>query len=134
MVEDEESVRRLIAQSLRSLGYAVLEAANGQEAMTVWQKYGAQIELVLTDMVMPEGMTGLELIERLQRLKPGLRAIVASGYSTEITQTGLLTKAGIIYLPKPFDAQVLAKVVGSCFASKAATRLVASPARASSGS
>lgn len=93
------------------LGYRVHEATNGQEAMTLWQTHGPQVDLLLTDMVMPEGMTGLELAERLQALKPGLKAIISSGYSAEIVQAGVPNKAGIMYLPKPYDGKALADIV-----------------------
>lgn len=114
LVEDELQVRRVVGQSLRALGYQVHEAGNGQEAMTLWQTPGAQIDLLLTDMVMPEGMTGLELTEQLQALKPGLKAIISSGYSAEIVQAGVPAKAGIVYLPKPYATKVLADVIRDC--------------------
>jgi hypothetical protein len=56
----------------------------------------------------------LELVEQLQALKPGLRAIIASGYSAEIVQAGVPTKAGVVYLPKPFATKVLADVIRDC--------------------
>jgi nitrogen fixation negative regulator NifL len=114
VVEDEQGVRRIVAQALRLLGYTILEASNGKEAMALWQERGAGVQLVFTDMVMPEGTTGLELIEKLRALRPNLRAIVSSGYSAEISQTGAPSKAGIIYLPKPYETKVLAKVVREC--------------------
>jgi CheY-like chemotaxis protein len=82
--------------------------------MTLWQTHSAQIDLVLTDMVMPEGMTGLELTEQLQALKPGLKAIISSGYSAEIVQAGVPAKEGIVYLPKPYATKVLADVIRDC--------------------
>jgi CheY-like chemotaxis protein len=114
LVEDDAKVRQLVGQSLRVLGYRVHEAANGQEAMKAWQTLGAQVDLLLTDMVMPEGMTGLELTERLQALRPGLKVIISSGYSAEIVQSGVPTKAGVLYLPKPYEARKLADVVRQC--------------------
>jgi FixJ family two-component response regulator len=62
-------------------------------------------------MVMPEGMTGLELTEQLQALKPGLQAIISSGYSTEIVHAGVPAKAGVVYLSKPYATKVLADVI-----------------------
>jgi PAS domain S-box-containing protein len=118
LVEDEAKVRQTVGQTLRLLGYRVYEAANGQEAMVLWQAHGVKVDLLLTDMVMPEGMTGLELTERLQALKPGLKAIISSGYSAEIVQAGVANKAGIIYLPKPYTAQTLAEVVRDCLDQK----------------
>ena len=114
LVEDELPVRRVVGRSLRALGYQVHEAGNGQEAMTLWQTHGAQVDLLLADMVMPEGMTGLELAEQLQALKPGLKTIISSGYSAEIVHAGIPTKAGIIYLPKPYATRVLADTIRHC--------------------
>ena len=81
VVEDEARVRLVIAQSLRLLGYSVLEAGNGREAVALWHTHGGHIDLLLTDMVMPEGMTGLDLAQQLKALKPGLRIIISSGYA-----------------------------------------------------
>ncbi|MEJ2146051.1 MAG: PAS domain S-box protein [Acidobacteriota bacterium] len=114
VVEDDESLRRLAARSLESLGYEVYTAANGQEAMMLWQDHEEDIDLVLTDMVMPEGVTGLELAERLQRLKPGISVIVASGYSADMVQSGVPTREGVVYLAKPFRMKMLADVVREC--------------------
>jgi two-component system, cell cycle sensor histidine kinase and response regulator CckA len=114
LVEDDAQVRQIISQALRVLGYRVHEAANGQSAMALWQKHGDQVDLLLTDMVMPEGMTGLELTERLQSSRPGLKAIISSGYSAEIVQAGVPKKTGVIYLPKPYEAKTLAEIVRHC--------------------
>jgi two-component system, cell cycle sensor histidine kinase and response regulator CckA len=118
LVEDELPVRQVVGRSLRALGYQVHEAENGQEAMRLWQTHGAQVDLLLTDMVMPEGMTGLELAEQLQALKPGLKAIISSGYSAEMVEVGVPTKEGIVYLPKPYTTSVLANVVRDCLDQK----------------
>jgi CheY-like chemotaxis protein len=103
---------------LRALGYRVHEAANGQQAMRVWQAHGAQVDLLLTDMVMPEGMTGLELAERLQVLRPDLKVIISSGYSADIAQAGGPDKAGVVYLPKPYAVTVLAEAIRNCLDSR----------------
>jgi len=114
LVEDEASVRGLVAKVLRARGYRVLEASGGQEAMALWQRHGGDVDLLLTDMVMPEGMTGVELTEQLRRLKPGLKAVISSGYSHEMVQSGAPTAAGVVYLPKPYEAPVLARLVRRC--------------------
>lgn len=114
LVEDDGRVRTSIGQTLRVLGYRVYEAANGKAAMALWQMHHQHIDLLLTDMVMPEGMTGLELIERLQIQRPGLKSILSSGYSGEIVQAGMRGGPGIVYLPKPYEARMLAKVVRQC--------------------
>jgi nitrogen-specific signal transduction histidine kinase/ActR/RegA family two-component response regulator len=118
LVEDDPQVRRVIGQSLRALGYQVHEAGTGQEAMSLWQLHGAQVDLVLTDMVMPEDMTGLELTEQLQALKPGLKVIISSGYSAEIVHAGVPAKAGVFYLPKPYATKVLADLIRDCLDQK----------------
>lgn len=114
LVEDEVKVRQVVAQTFRMLGYRVIEAANGQEAVKSWQLAGPEIDLLFTDMVMPEGMTGLELAERLRAFKPSLKAIISSGYSSEIAETKVLAHAGLVYLPKPYDIRALAEVVRRC--------------------
>ena len=114
LVEDEASVRMMARLSLRRHGYRVLEAANGLEALVVWQKHAAEVDLVFTDMVMPEGMTGLELVGRLRALSPNLKVIVSSGYSLEICNRGAPTDAGLVFLPKPYEMQSLASAVRSC--------------------
>jgi PAS domain S-box-containing protein len=114
LVEDESSLRRVVAQALGVLGYSVLQAVNGQEAMDVWQKHGHAIDLLFSDMVMPEGMTGLDLAQRLRKERPSLKVIISSGYNVEITQPGRLAAEGIFYLQKPFQVEVMAKAVRDC--------------------
>jgi PAS domain S-box-containing protein len=113
VVEDEAGVRRMIALTLASQGYHVLEAVNGRDALRVWQDRGAEVDLLFTDMVMPEGVSGLELAERLKELKPGLRIIISSGYSQEVVQAGVPSRPGLLYLPKPYDSRTLATTVRS---------------------
>ncbi|MBL9129080.1 MAG: PAS domain S-box protein, partial [Verrucomicrobiales bacterium] len=83
VVEDETSLRHGIVRTLRALGYRVYEAENGQQAMRLWEKHGREVDLLLTDMVMPEGITGLELGEQLRNHKPSLRMILSTGYSAD---------------------------------------------------
>ena len=114
LVEDEDIVRRPIGIYLRKLGYQVLEAANGNEALALWREQRDQIDLLYTDMVMPEGLTGLELAQRLVLEKPSLRIIISSGYSTEFSAHGVTTEAGFIYLPTPSAAAIIASTVRLC--------------------
>lgn len=111
VVEDDEMVRRLSVRSLRTLGYTVHEASNGQAAMALWQTHGPQIDLLLTDMVMPESLSGLDLVEQLQAQNPNLKAVISSGYSSEILQSGNPPRPGIQYLPKPYEMRALARLV-----------------------
>jgi CheY-like chemotaxis protein len=118
LVEDEDIVRKPIGTYLRKLGYHVLEAANGNQALQVWQTHRDQIDLLYTDMVMPEGLTGLELAERLKTEKPGLQIIISSGYSTEFSAHGVSSDAGFVYLPKPSSSATIAQTVRACMDNK----------------
>ena len=123
LVEDEDIVRRPIGIYLRKLGYQVIEAANGNQALAQWREHRDQIDLLYTDMVMPEGLTGLELAERLVIEKPSLRIIISSGYSTEFSAHGVTTEAGFIYLPKPSASTIIAATVRSCIEQKKAAEV-----------
>jgi len=111
LVEDEEPVRTMMRKSLVQANYRVFIAASGQEALAQWRDKLDQIDLLLTDMVMPGGMTGLELAEACRKLAPRLRVIITSGYSEEILQSGVPTEKGFVYLPKPCGARVLVATV-----------------------
>jgi len=111
LVEDELFLRRLTALCLRKLGYAVLEADNGVEALKVWEEHRQKIALLFTDMVMPGNMTGLDLAMRLRKEKETLKIISSSGYNTDMEGPPL---TGITYLPKPYAPAVLARVVRCC--------------------
>jgi PAS domain S-box-containing protein len=118
VVEDEASVRRLVALTLRKLGYAVFVAENGQAALNLWQERCGEFDLLFSDMVMPEGLTGLDLSEKLRKEKPNLKVIISSGYSGETTGRSRLAANGIIYLQKPYRTENLAKVVRDCLDGK----------------
>jgi PAS domain S-box-containing protein len=114
LVEDEPYVRRMSALCLRKLGYAVLEAGDGLEALKVWSQHQREIALLFTDMVMPHSMSGLDLAIRLRKDKGVLKVIVSSGYSADLA--GPRPKKGeeVVYLPKPYQAAALARLVRRC--------------------
>jgi PAS domain S-box-containing protein len=114
LVEDEANLRRLVALGLRQLGYRVFEANSGQIAMKLWQEHGHYIDLLFSDMVMPEGMTGLELAEKLKEVKPNLKVIISSGYNLETAGKGRPTAGGIVYFAKPYEFEVLSKTIRDC--------------------
>ena len=114
LVEDEISVRRVAVQCLRRLGYQVLEATNGLEAIKLWQEHRNEVELLFSDMVMPEGVTGLDLAEKLREDTPGLKVIISSGYSTEMAGQAKPASEAIVYLQKPYELEVLSKTVRDC--------------------
>ncbi len=116
LVEDEAPVRSLAQEALTRLGYRVLVAESGAAALKVWAREAARIDLLLTDVVMPEGVSGLDLGERLHREKPALKIIYTSGYSMEAAERKL--RKGINLLPKPFSVRALAKTVRECLDSR----------------
>jgi len=106
LVEDEETVRRVTGRLLAKLGYDVLSAADAQEALDVFDAKGDEIDLVLTDIVMP-GLTGVEMAELLRRKRPGLRVLFMSGYASRDLGRELQSPPEP-FLPKPFSLQQLA--------------------------
>jgi two-component system, cell cycle sensor histidine kinase and response regulator CckA len=110
LVEDEESVRALSRSVLTSYGYTVLEAGSGKEGLDVARRYPLPIDLLLTDVVMPE-MGGLDLASRLEDIRPGVRVLYMSGYTDDaVFRHGLLEK-GRMFLQKPFTPATLARKV-----------------------
>jgi two-component system cell cycle sensor histidine kinase/response regulator CckA len=111
LVEDEQSLRVLTRNVLTRLGYRVLEATTGVTALEVWREHRDDIRLLLTDLVMPDGMTGRELAERLIEADPKLKVIYTSGYSRDIAGNNFPLQDGVNFLSKPFQAAKLAQTV-----------------------
>jgi two-component system, cell cycle sensor histidine kinase and response regulator CckA len=110
LVEDEESVRELVRQTLASRGYKVLEAENGEHGLRVAEAYPDRIDILITDVVMP-GIGGRELAKRLLHLRPKLGVLYLSGYTEDaIFHQGALSP-GTAFLQKPFTLQHLARKV-----------------------
>jgi CheY-like chemotaxis protein len=110
LVEDEAMVRALTGENLRECGYEVLEAANGEEALSICGQHDGAIDLMLTDVVMPL-MSGRELADRIVEMCPGIRVLYMSGYTDDaIVHHGVL-EPGTAFLEKPFTLQGLAKKV-----------------------
>jgi len=109
-VEDDAFLRASVRKALSQLGYRVLEAVNGAEALEIWKQHRGEIRLLLTDMVMP-GITGKELGERLLKENPKLKIIYSSGYSAEVAGKDFPLEEGVNFLTKPFQAQKLAQTV-----------------------
>jgi two-component system cell cycle sensor histidine kinase/response regulator CckA len=111
VVEDEETVRSCVCAILKSKGYGIITATNGVEALSVWKEQRDNIDLLLTDMVMPEGMTGIDLAGQLTAERPELKVIYTSGYSADIHGTDSSLPAGHRFLSKPYQSVVLVETV-----------------------
>jgi PAS domain S-box len=114
VVEDEVAVRELACSALEKRGYQVLKASNGPEAVTIWERATTPVDLLLTDMIMPCGMSGGELAKVLQGKNPKLKVLYTSGYSPEILKKDSIFIHGINFLPKPYDFATLVKAVRVC--------------------
>ena len=112
LVEDEASVRDMAERALSRLGYRVLTAESGAHALRIWALHSKKVDLLLTDVVMPEGISGFDLAERLHRENPGLPIIYTSGYGMEAAEKRL--RKGITLLPKPFSVRALSQTVREC--------------------
>jgi len=110
LVEDEEGLRALNARGLTSRGYTVLEAGNGVEAIDVLEKTDARVDLVVSDVVMPE-MDGPTLARELRSRNPGLKIIFVSGYAEDAFQKHLPEHGQFAFLPKPFTLKQLVAAV-----------------------
>ena len=102
VVEDEPILREMANLILSEFGYRVLEAANGVEALAVWEQHQDAIDLLLTDVVMPEGMSGKELADKLLARQPTLKILITSGYTAEEQITN-----GTRFLQKALLARVV---------------------------
>jgi two-component system cell cycle sensor histidine kinase/response regulator CckA len=114
LVEDDPHVRSSFRKALAQLGYHVLEAASATGALEIWKQQPAGIHLLLTDLVMPGGMTGKKLGEQLLNENPGLKVIYVSGYSAEVAGKDFPLQEGVNFLTKPFQAQKLAQTIRKC--------------------
>jgi CheY-like chemotaxis protein len=114
LVEDERPVRELASRVLQKYGYKILQAANGIEALKIWNQHKDEIALLFTDLVMPDNMNGRELAEKLWIEQPRLKVIFTSGYSTDIVGKDFRLEPELNYLQKPYQPETLALVVRRC--------------------
>jgi two-component system, cell cycle sensor histidine kinase and response regulator CckA len=116
MVEDDPALRGITKSILESYGYRTLIASDGSEALQLWRERGADVDLLLTDMVMPGPITGRELARRLIAERPRLKVVYMSGYSSEIAGRDLTRNER--FLAKPFVPSALAQVLRDCLDTK----------------
>jgi two-component system cell cycle sensor histidine kinase/response regulator CckA len=114
LVEDEAPVRELLQILLRRQGYQVRTATCGVDALNVWREHRDGIDLVVTDMVMPGGLSGRELAERLLVDRPELKVIYCSGYSDEMLGKDSFLRENGNFLEKPFKRNKLLQKVRDC--------------------
>ena len=110
LVEDEDAVRMANVRALASRGYTVHEASSGVEALEVYNELGGKVDIVVSDVVMPE-MDGPTLLVELRKLQPGIRFIFVSGYAEDAFAKSLPADAKFGFLPKPFSLKQLATTV-----------------------
>jgi CheY-like chemotaxis protein len=120
LVEDDLTVRMTTRRVLETHGYKVLEAGCGREALDIWKVKGGDIALLLTDMVMPEGLTGRDLADLLREQRAGLKVVFVSGYSADIVgkETAFFRRTKSTFLHKPYKMTTLVQTVRQCLDEK----------------
>ena len=122
LVEDEEGLRSLNARGLRSRGYTVIEASNGIEAMEALEQKNGAVDLVVSDVVMPE-MDGPALLRAMRARNPDLKIIFVSGYAEDAFAKSLKETEKFDFLPKPFALSALVAKVKETMAAPSSRRL-----------
>jgi CheY-like chemotaxis protein len=111
VVEDEFLVRLAVSKMLQRFGYTVLQAESGEAALRLWPQYKDQIRLLLTDVVMPGGLSGYELARQLLAEQPRLKVIYTSGYNGDLAGERPVLTDGVNFLQKPYAPQKLAEAL-----------------------
>jgi CheY-like chemotaxis protein len=111
LVEDDPAVRDLTRKVLEKAGYNVPEASRGTDALRVWRELNGDVDLLFTDIVMPDGLNGWELASRLQSFKPSLKIIFTSGHSEDVAGRQLDLKVGQTFIQKPSPPSALLEAV-----------------------
>jgi two-component system cell cycle sensor histidine kinase/response regulator CckA len=114
IVEDERDLLELVQQNLGRYQYNILIASTGAEALRVWDEHNGRIDLLLTDMIMPGGMTGSDLAIELKKRQPGLKVIFTSGYSSELVGKEF-GPDDMAFLPKPYQPEQVARMIREAF-------------------
>ena len=104
-------MRKLTRRLLEQLGYRVVEAANGDEGLKCWAENHESVSLLLTDLVMPGGMSGQELARQLVAKQPKLKIVFTSGYSADIAGRNFIMQPGEAFIQKPFEMTRLAETI-----------------------
>ena len=110
LVDDEQSIAEVTKEILESLGYRVMTAGSGQEAMAIFMEKGKEIDLVILDMIMP-GMGGGKAFTALREIDPGVKVILSSGYSADGEARQILEKGCNSFIQKPFRVADISKKI-----------------------
>ena len=106
-VEDEESVRELLQRMLALLGHDVTACDSGEAALALWETRSAEFDVIIADVIMPGGINGREMVERLRVKRPEIPAVFVSGYSADVLDPEVLEQPGNHFLGKPFQVEQL---------------------------
>ena len=109
-MEDETGLREIVQQILEKYSYNVVAASCGAEAIKMWEEHSGKFDLLLTDMIMPGGMTGRELAEELKKRKVDLKIIYTSGYSPDLIGKDLGVE-NVVIVSKPYLPSHLARTI-----------------------
>jgi len=118
VVEDETPLRDLVQEILEQKGYRVVTASTGVEALALWERHKQEIDLVFTDMMMPDGVSGTELAARVLSDRTDIKVIYSSGYSLEVVDAESVLQEGANFLQKPYDPETLTRTVRDCLNEK----------------
>ncbi len=113
LAEDEQALREMVAEVLTLRGYRVLAAESGPKALELYHQ-NSHVDLLLTDMVMPGGMMGSDLVAELRRTNPNLKVIYTTGYSPGVVGLQEAVNEGVNFLPKPYSPRKLADYIRQC--------------------
>ena len=122
LVDDDAAVRNLVTRLLKLHGYSVVAAESGRAALPLWQKHGDQIDLLLTDVVMPDGVSGGDLAQHCQAQKPALQVIYTSGYNVELSTDRGWLRDGIHFVQKPYRPEQLLQLISEVLATTRSPR------------
>jgi CheY-like chemotaxis protein len=114
LVDDFARLREKIAESLQLLGYDVIQAGNGEEALRLWEDRQGHIDLLFTDISLPDAMNGFQIADALRVAKPSLKVILSSGYGDQLLDEERVAR-GMVYLHKPCTVELIARTIRNCF-------------------
>ncbi len=118
VVEDEPTLRALVRKVLERVGFEVIEAPTGLAALELWNQKQPQVDLLLTDMIMPDGISGRQLAEKLKAENPKLKVVYTTGYSADLLGSDFNLVEGLNFLQKPYPPQKLVQTVRNGLLSK----------------